>query len=113
MKAELLVATLQEILEAFEAADVLLLDNSYDELIQMYGRELSMMFGYAKHATKPSIFLGLPSFSERQCTIHFSVSDLAIPKENKFNWHLQNTSQWLYAGAIVYDKTDGSLSSHY
>ena len=40
----------------------------------------------------------------RQMIAEFYVNDLEKPKGDKYNWHLQNTSQWIYAGAIVVDK---------
>lgn len=51
-----------------------------------------------------------------QTHIFFSVRCEAIKyDESKWNWHLQNTSQWLYAGAIVISRHDGklSISSHH
>ena len=107
------ITTLQELFEAFDEAGVKLQGDSHAELTQLYGRELSTMFGYAQQAIKPSMFLGLPTIMHKQCIIDFSVSDSDRPVEDKYNWHLQNTSQWLYAGAIMYDKEDKSFSAHH
>jgi len=43
----------------------------------------------------------------------FSVIDKNLPKSNSYNMHLQNTSQWLYAGALVYDPKTNEISSHH
>lgn len=40
-----------------------------------------------------------------QMIANFSVKDLTKQDDpNQVNWHLQNTSQWVYAGALVIDK---------
>ena len=39
-----------------------------------------------------------------QWVAEFAVNDLSIPKTNAVNWHCQNTSQWVYAGCILFDE---------
>ncbi len=39
-----------------------------------------------------------------QWLAEFAVNDLSIPRSNSYNWHLQNTSQWVYAGCILFDE---------
>ena len=39
-----------------------------------------------------------------QWLAEFAVNDLSIPKSNSYNWHCQNTSQWVYAGCILFDE---------
>ena len=46
-----------------------------------------------------------------QIGFQFSVKCEAIDLRDEYNWHLQNTSQWLYAGAVVY--SDGRVSGHH
>jgi hypothetical protein len=46
-----------------------------------------------------------------QYLLEFYVNDLARPRTNSMNFHGQNTSQWLYAGAIVIQ--DGRVSAHH
>lgn len=41
----------------------------------------------------------------------FFCNDLALPRGSGMNWHGQNTSQWLYAGAIVLQH--GAVSAHH
>jgi len=48
--------------------------------------------------------------SGSQYIIEWSVSDMRKPIENSFNWHGQNTSRWLYAGAICV--SNGRVSVH-
>lgn len=39
-----------------------------------------------------------------QWVAEFAVNDLSIPRTNAVNWHCQNTSQWVYAGCILFDE---------
>lgn len=39
-----------------------------------------------------------------QWVAEFEVNNLSIPRSNSYNWHLQNTSQWAYAGCILFDE---------
>ena len=50
---------------------------------------------------------------DTQLVVHFSVFDLGKERKDEVNWHAQNTSQWVYAGAIVIDKQTGRISSHH
>jgi hypothetical protein len=73
--------------------------------------ELFTLLEYAQKAKKPSIYLGKFRNAGSQYILEFWVSDLALEKRDQVNWHFQNTSQWLYAGAIVIK--DGLVSSHH
>jgi len=42
----------------------------------------------------------------------FEVRAKDMPVQNQYNWHGQNTSQWLYAGCIQVSP-DGYVSSHH
>jgi len=42
---------------------------------------------------------------------NFWVKDLGKPVTNSYNFHGQNTSQWLFAGCIL-SSADGSFSIH-
>jgi len=107
------ITTIQEILENMSKNGISPTDYIWKELHQMYGRELSNMFGYAQTAQQPLVYLGLGHTAGSQFIIDFAISDLALAARNAYNWHGQNTSQWLYAGAIVYDKEDKSFSAHH
>ena len=46
-----------------------------------------------------------PNMDGSQMIAHFSVKDLSKQDDpQQVNWHLQNTSQWVYAGGLVVDK---------
>lgn len=55
--------------------------------------------------------------NDTQTTAFFQISDLTpdFNPEPRFNWHLQNSSRWLYSGAIALTMHDGKLdiSSHH
>jgi len=68
---------------------------------------------FAQRAESPSI-----SFSEireagGQLILEFTVTDLGKKKKNEYNWHGQNTSRWVYAGCVLYDKATDSISRHH
>ena len=76
-----------------------------------YEEEVKRLDEYAQNAKDPSI--GLTTFckSGGQYVADFWVKDLSKPVKQEFNWHLQNTSQWLYAGCILVQ--DGLVSTHH
>lgn len=55
--------------------------------------------------------------NETQTTTFFQASDMTpdFNPEPRFNWHMQNSSRWLYSGAIALTMHDGKLdiSSHH
>ena len=84
------------------------------ELRAAYEREVSQMLRYALQAERPRLFL--PAFRKAgdQFISEFEVRNLALPNNpGQMNWHLQNTSQWVYAGCILYDKRDNRVSTHH
>lgn len=82
-----------------------------EQITFCYRKETRLLFHYASKAEEPDVFL-LP-FKEagRQFIADFWVNDLSLPVKNQYNWHLQNTSQWLYAGCILVE--DGRVSTHH
>lgn len=56
---------------------------------------------------------------DTQALACFEVRDLSRPVKPEFNWHCQNTSQWVYAGAILFDRrefengSDWTISVHH
>ena len=49
-----------------------------------------------------------------QAICEFAVLDRTKrDNSDQVNWHLQNTSQWVYAGAIVISLDDGRVSTHH
>jgi len=47
-----------------------------------------------------------------QIIAHGDVNDTAITPRNEYNWHLSNTSQWLFGFGLVFDKERRDLSMH-
>lgn len=63
--------------------------------------ELSMLIEYAARAEEPEVVLWPMMKTGEQYLWEFYVNDLSKPKTESHNWHGQNVSQWLYAGAIA------------
>ncbi len=106
MMVDVNIVTLNAILEALES-------QAFSNLHELYAIELSRMLQHAQSAKEPMISLTGPTFRGPQAVINFNVSDKSKPIEDKVNWHGQNTSQWIYAGALVYDQKDGTWSAHH
>jgi hypothetical protein len=55
--------------------------------------------------------------NETQTTAFFQISDMTpdYNPEPRYNWHMQNSSRWMYSGAIALTMYDGKLevSSHH
>lgn len=82
-----------------------------EQVKSSFHREVETMMNFVTDLRKSgkSYHAYFGSFYERpenaQIVAHFSVKDLTKPDNpNQVNWHLQNTSQWVYAGALVVDK---------
>ena len=73
--------------------------------------ELSQLLKYGLHAREPEIVLTDFRKAGHQYIWEFWVNDLSIPRRSAYNWHGQNTSQWMYAGGIVLQ--NGSVSTHH
>ena len=83
-----------------------------EELEKYYEREKLIMDNYAEQSYDPKIIMNTFREAGSQSICEFSVLDLKKEhKPGQVNFHLQNTSQWLYAGAIVVH--DNKVSSHH
>lgn len=82
-----------------------------ENLRSYYQFELSQLIHYSKPAKEPLIALYPFEKAGSQYIANFWVKDLALPVKNEYNWHGQNTSQWLYAGGILVQ--DGRVSTHH
>jgi hypothetical protein len=71
------------------------------EFYQAVAEECLQLIDYASRAQQPQIIFGDGGRAGSQYIWEFFVNDLAQPVRDTINWHGQNTSQWLYAGAIV------------
>ena len=85
-----------------------------DALREAYDAEITMMAKYAIKAKLPKVILHPFRKSGSQHITEFEVKDVAIRREsNKINFHGQDTSQWVYAGCILYDERDNRVSRHH
>lgn len=86
----------------------------FNDLCVAYAMEVGTMLSYAKSAKgEASVTMGIFTGDPRgQLICEVAVNDSGKPFDaNAINWHGQNTSRWLYAGAIVYQ--DGRISTHH
>lgn len=76
-----------------------------------YALEMERMQRYIERAEKPQA--GLQAFRKAgsQLIAELWVNDLGKEKKDEVNWHMQNTSQWLYAGCILID--NNQVSTHH
>ena len=112
------IPTIQELLDSLTIVDQTDRDNhdakkAINEIRDYYARELSSMVHYAKVAVEPQLYMTTFRKQGSQWIAEFSVSDLHKREGDTYNWHLQNTSRWVYAGAMVYDEKDGMVSTHH
>lgn len=87
-------------------------DDGRSEFLSAYQREIVYCLEAAFMAIKPYIvFTAACGPADGQIISSFEVRDLSMPLQPSYNWHGQNTSQWVYAGAIVYES--GRVSTHH
>ena len=84
----------------------------YQALHFHYSKIVAMMINECNGAIKPAVYMGLFSSGDNQCICNWSASDNAKPETNSYNFHLQNTSKWLYSGCLMYDIRDNTFSIH-
>lgn len=88
-----------------------------DKIRAIYDRVVSLLEAYTPQRCPPEqkISVTLTAFYDgggRQLIANGAVSDLSRPVRNEYNWHLQNTSQWLFACGVVWDKAYNDFSIH-
>ncbi len=88
-----------------------LTEEAYRRICYFYALEVSHLLEMADSAGRPSIIFRPFIRSGSQFIANFWLNDLSLPKENRYNFHGQNTSQWKYAGCILYQ--DGRVSAHH
>lgn len=74
------------------------------QLRDAYRRERERMLDYFDKAEKPEARLYLFFRHGTQWVADFEVWDRALERKEQYNFHLQNTSQWAYAGCILVDE---------
>ena len=102
------------IVELGKGCDITRAEFPKEDLKVAYHEEVKLMLRYALRAERPKVILHPFRTAGSQHLAEFEVKDLM--KENdttKLNWHLQNTSQWVYAGCICYDDRDNRVSRHH
>jgi len=88
-----------------------------EKIRAIYDRVVDLLEFYVPQRCPPeqNIRVTLTAFYDgggRQLIADGAVSDLSRPKRNEYNWHLQNTSQWLFACGVVYDREYKDFSIH-
>ena len=83
-----------------------------EQVKQAYERELQIMEQTAKHYKKTEMnFFGFDNTGV-QSLAHFNVKNLELENNpNAVNFHLQNVSQWVYAGGLLVE--NGKVSCHH
>ena len=110
-KIEIKVPTIFELIDSLDKK--FLTNEVNNEIIKYYAYELSSMMIYAKNINKPQITLQIFVKNGSQWISNFSVKDLEKEVKDQFNYHYQNVSQWIYAGCILFDERDNSVSTHH
>ena len=85
-----------------------------DQFLKCFRYELNYCITRALRATEGQVVfsdLQIPSQENGQYVMTFEVFDGSMPRSNSYNFHGQNTSQWIYAGCILYQ--DGRVSTHH
>jgi len=104
-----MIITIEELLNSIPE------DRKTPEVIQgvknMYTLEMERMQRYIEQAEQPQAGLQPFRSAGSQLIAELWVNDLGKPKKDQVNWHLQNTSQWLYAGCILID--NNQVSTHH
>jgi len=76
-----------------------------------YWHELKRMRKYKKEEDYIDLYMYPFRQAGSQFIAEFEVNDRSKPVKNEYNWYLQNTSQWLYAGCILVQ--NGEVSTHH
>ena len=88
------------------------------ELREQYVRVINLLAAYTPQdddtvnvtvILSPFCYFGEGS---RQMIANGNVSDMTRRNANEYNWHLQNTSQWLFGMGFVFDISSREFSIH-
>lgn len=77
----------------------------YDYLVEWMLKE-------GKRAVNPVYVLSTWRYAGDQIICEGEVRDKNLPFSNTYNWHLQNTSQWVFAFGLLFDTRDKTFSIH-
>ena len=103
------IATLQQLLDSLPKESRT--NQVITGIVSYYAEETKWLKFHADKAKQPDVFLLPFKQAGDQFIADFWVNDLSLPVKNRYNWHVQNTSQWLYAGCILVE--DGRVSTHH
>jgi len=84
-------------------------------LVNVWSRVITMFIPdiMRESTVRPQLYMSLfQDMGGYQLICDWACSDLNKPRGNAYNFHLQNTSQWVYAGAIIFDKVRKEFSIH-
>jgi hypothetical protein len=81
------------------------------KLLSVYLWELKRMQDEARRAQYPATMLWPFRQAGSQWIAEFEVKDLQKAVANSYNFHGQNTSQWIYAGCVLVQH--GEVSTHH
>ena len=98
-----MIATLQQLLESLPEDQRELVKEDLEQRYHHVCKRLAEYMQYERHL---NIFVQ----SGSQWIADFEVRDPSKPALNQYNFHLQNTSQWVWAGCILVQ--DGQVSIH-
>ncbi|KXH69778.1 MAG: hypothetical protein AM326_01520 [Candidatus Thorarchaeota archaeon SMTZ-45] len=110
------IISFEKLLAGLRGVDVPeeLVDQVNEHLRVAYEEEVKLMCRYALKAKLPEIILHPFRTAGSQHIAEFEVKDRAKPDDpSRMNFHMQNTSQWVYAGCILYDERDSRVSRHH
>ena len=86
-----------------------------DSFNNVYQRAIDMCRRYVPE-TDGSYEINFSKFQNpyggHQIILEGAVKDLGRPVHNSYNWHLQNTSQWLFAFGLLFDISRRDFSLH-
>ncbi|MDD5060904.1 MAG: hypothetical protein PHN44_01290 [Candidatus Marinimicrobia bacterium] len=82
-----------------------------DKILAAVATELLACISETSLAKEPSIFFTPMRLAGTQRIWEFGVNDLAKQKTERYNFHGQNVSQWVYSGGILLQ--DGKVSRHH
>ncbi len=109
------IATLAELI-ASVPAEIALDAAEKEQLKDIYARIMRLMDDYVpRNAEQRNIELNFGVFVDTggyQLIAEGAVSDLDRPVANEWNYHFQNTSQWLLGFGLVFDKERRDFSLH-
>lgn len=86
--------------------------DKFNELTQAYERVIDMLKRYTPE-DGPDVNIRVDFYAFSHCGEQYiaegAVYDLSKPVKNEYNWHLQNTSQWLFAFGLLFSRGEFSI----